>query len=103
MADRYVGKAIVFAKLLHAEVRTDVLLPKMDEDGLALKTLFSRLSQGTEEMNLDEGQSQLLSPSDLQSAPRQTTEDGGTPLIWSGALKQVLTSSSNALIAAYQR
>lgn len=48
MNDRYSSKAIVFKKPLHAEVREDVLLPEMDDNGVVLKTIYSGLSRGTE-------------------------------------------------------
>jgi len=48
MPDRYEGKAIVFTRPLHAEVHEDVLFPRMDDNGVVLRTIYSGLSRGTE-------------------------------------------------------
>ncbi|MCC7354120.1 MAG: zinc-binding dehydrogenase [Anaerolineae bacterium] len=46
--ERYRGKAVAFVRPRRAELRDDVLFPRMDEEGVVIRTEYSVISRGTE-------------------------------------------------------
>lgn len=46
--ERYRGKAVVFTRPRRAELKADVLFPRMDEEGVVIHTAYSVISRGTE-------------------------------------------------------
>ncbi|MHB0878634.1 MAG: zinc-dependent alcohol dehydrogenase [Anaerolineae bacterium] len=46
--DRYRGKAVVFTRPRRAELREGVLFPRMDDEGVVIRTGYSVISRGTE-------------------------------------------------------
>ena len=45
---RFRGKAVAFVRPRRAELRDDVLFPRMDDEGVVIKTEYSTISRGTE-------------------------------------------------------
>ena len=47
-ADQKTCTGVAFTKPLHAELRDDIPVPEMDDDGAITRTIFSTISRGTE-------------------------------------------------------
>jgi threonine dehydrogenase-like Zn-dependent dehydrogenase len=55
MPQRLKTRAIIFSRPVRAEVRDDLILPEMDDEGILVHTKYSTISRGTE-LDLYSGQ-----------------------------------------------